>query len=380
MITVFEPATKQTSCAPSSAVLESHLPSLDGMRAISILLVLLLHTHNTYVDNPVRESPYLEYLGRLGVFVFFVISGLLITWLMIRERDSTGAFSLRNFYIRRFLRILPVFWLLILTVSVLKITHVISIEWLDILRALTFTHNYPLTLSRPEDYAVWLAHTWSLSLEEQFYLVWPGLFALLPKKLSPRLAIILAVSGPILRTANYFLLPSLRGLDTFGFESRIDILMAGCAAAFLLDSPAWCDRIRKIPVYPTLAATSTILLIADPILIGHFRPHSIPAVIVSLFVPTMEAVAIALTLLVVVAGKPGLPFRLLNARVPTHIGKLSYSLYIWQQLFLPRDIAASILSLLCRLAAAYLVALCSFRFIERPLLKLRSRFRHGVAV
>jgi peptidoglycan/LPS O-acetylase OafA/YrhL len=94
----------------------------------------------------------------------------------------------------------------------------------------------------------------------------------------------------------------------------------------------------------------------------------------------MEAVAIALTLLVVVAGKPGLPFRLLNARVPTHIGKLSYSLYIWQQLFLPRDIAASILSLLCRLAAAYLVALCSFRFIERPLLKLRSRFRHGVAV
>ncbi len=94
----------------------------------------------------------------------------------------------------------------------------------------------------------------------------------------------------------------------------------------------------------------------------------------------MEAVAIALTLLVVVAGKPGLPSKVLNARVPTHIGKLSYSLYIWQQLFLYPGSAASILSLLWRLAAAYLVALCSFRFIERPFLKLRSRFRHGVTV
>ncbi len=133
-----------------------------------------------------------------------MISGLLITWLMIRERDATGTFSLRNFYIRRFLRILPVFWLLILTVTALKVAHVISIEWLDIFRALTFTHNYPISLAHPRYYSFWLVHTWSLSLEEQFYLLWPGLFALLPRKASPRFAVILALSGSILWAINFF--------------------------------------------------------------------------------------------------------------------------------------------------------------------------------
>jgi peptidoglycan/LPS O-acetylase OafA/YrhL len=295
---------------------------------------------------------------------------------MIRERDATGAFSLRNFYIRRFLRILPVFWLFILTVSILKSAHVISIEWLDIVRAFTFTYNYV----HFHPYAWWVGHSWSLSLEEQFYLVWPSLFALLPRKVSPRFAVILALSGSFLRIIRYFLFPSLRGFESDAFESHIDILMAGCASAFLLDSPAWCDRIRKIPVLPALGATSTILLIVDPALLNHFPAHSTPFVIAQLFVPTIEAVAIALTLLVVVGGKPGMPFRLLNSRIPTHVGTLSYSLYIWQQLFLVPGAATSTLSLLCRLAATYLVAFCSFNFFERPFIKLRSRFRRGVSV
>jgi len=376
MQTVAEPATSPNPGARPSALLASHLPSLDGMRAVSILLVIVAHAS----DVLGRQNDYFFALGQLGVSVFFVISGLLITWLMIRERDATGAFSLRYFYIRRFLRILPVFWLLILTVSVLKITHVISIEWLDIVRALTFTHNYPLSMHRPDNYAFWLTHTWSLSLEEQFYLVWPSLFAFLRPKHAARLAAALAIAGPVLRIVNYYAFPSLRGLAGIAFQTRIDILMAGCASAFLLESPAWRARIRKIPVWPTLTATSLFLFFADPFFTNHFAFHSRADAIVRLIFPTFEALAIAFTLLVVVAGKPGLAYRALNWRVSTHIGKLSYSLYIWQQLFLPRDIAASIFSLLWRLAAAYLVALCSFRFVERPLLKLRSRFRQGVAV
>jgi peptidoglycan/LPS O-acetylase OafA/YrhL len=371
MQTVAEPVTIQNSGARTSAVLESHLPSLDGMRAVSILLVLGFHANLARFG----ETGSGQYYGRLGVFVFFVISGLLITWLMLRERDATGAFSLRNFYIRRFLRILPVFWLFLLTVSILKSAHVISIQWLDIFRAFTFTYNYVHIHS-----AWWVGHCWSLSLEEQFYLVWPSLFALLPRKVSPRLAVILALSAPILRIVTYFVFPSLRGLNPDGFEARIDILMAGCASAFLLDSPAWRDRIRKIPVWPTLAVTSTFLLIVEPILELHFVPHSTPSVTINLFVPTLQAVVIALTLLVVVGGKPGVPFRLLNSRIPTHFGKLSYSVYIWQQLFLVPGSAPSTLSLLCRLAIVYLVAFCSFNFFERPFLKLRSKFRHGVSV
>ena len=267
--------------------------------------------------------------------VFFVISGLLITWLMIRERDATGAFSLPNFYIRRFLRILPVFWLLILTVSVLKAAHVISIEWLDIFRAFTFTHNYPLSLSHPRNYAFWLTHTWSLSLEEQFYLVWPSLFALLPRRFSPRLAVVLTAAGPLLRILNYYFLPSLRVWSWAMFHTRVDILMAGCVSAFLLESPTWNTRIRKIPMWPALAAASFILLVAGPILTFHFTPLARANAIVNLIFPTIEAVTIAITLLVVVAGKPGMARHVLNWRVSSHIGKLSYSLYVWQQLLLP---------------------------------------------
>jgi peptidoglycan/LPS O-acetylase OafA/YrhL len=373
---VDQPTTAQNSGAPSAAVLQSHLPSLDGMRAISILLVIVAHATSVFD----RESNYFFSLGQLGVSVFFVISGLLITWLMIRERDATGAFSLRNFYIRRFLRILPVFWLLIFTVTLLKVTHVISIEWLDILRALTFTHNYPLSLHRPDNYAYWLTHTWSLSLEEQFYLVWPSLFAILRPRHAARLAAILAVSGPLLRTLNYYLIPSFRGLVGTAFHTRIDILMVGCAAAFLLESPAWNARIRRIPVWPTLIATSFFLLCANPVLTNPFTFRALGGAITRTVFPTFEALAIALTLLVVVAGKPGMARRVLNWRVSGHIGKLSYSIYIWQQLFLAPGSATRLVSLLWRLLAVYLVSFCSFNFFERPFIKLRSRFRHGVSV
>jgi peptidoglycan/LPS O-acetylase OafA/YrhL len=373
---VDQPTTEKNFASPPPAILQSHLPSLDGMRAISILLVIVAHTSDV-VD---RESNYFFLLGQLGVSVFFVISGLLITWLMIRERDATGAFSLRNFYIRRFLRILPVFWLLLLAVTALKVSHVISIEWLDILRALTFTHNYPLHMHRPGNYSFWLTHTWSLSLEEQFYLVWPGLFAILRPKHAARLAVILAFSGSLLRIANYYLLPSLRGVVGTAFQTRIDILMAGCASAFLLESPAWRARIKKIPVWPALAATSFFLLVADPFFMNHFGLHSRANAIASLIIPTFEALGIALTLLVVVAGRPGTAFRLLNWRASSHIGKLSYSMYIWQQLFLAPHSVTRLFALLWRLPAIYLVSFCSFNFFERPFIKLRSRFRPGVSV
>jgi peptidoglycan/LPS O-acetylase OafA/YrhL len=374
-----EDLRKSAADVPGSGrqvTLQSHLPSLDGMRAVSILLVILAHGSGTISSS----LSYFSFLGQLGVSTFFVISGLLITWLMIRERDATGAFSLPDFYIRRFLRIIPVFWLLILTVSVLKWAGVFHISWLDILRALTFTHNYPLDLHSRIDYAWWLHHTWSLSLEEQFYLVWPSLFALLPRRNAARLAGLLAISGPALRVLNYYLLPVFRGAEASTFQTRIDILMAGCASAFLIESPRWRNRIQRIPVWFALCTAGIFLLAVDPALADYFPAHSAASAILGLLLPTLEAVAIATTLLVLVAGNQGAAFRLLNSRILTHIGKLSFSLYIWQQLFLQPSSAPTILQLFLRLLGTYLASFCSFSFFERPLVKLRSKFRHGVAV
>jgi peptidoglycan/LPS O-acetylase OafA/YrhL len=119
----------------------NHLASLDGLRALSIVMVLVCHGAGAYGH---RSNDVLDYFGHLGVSIFFVISGTLITWLMIREKEETGSMSLRSFYIRRALRIIPVFWLFTLCVIALKSIHAVSISNLDILRAFTFTHNYPL--------------------------------------------------------------------------------------------------------------------------------------------------------------------------------------------------------------------------------------------
>ena len=376
MNTVDKPTSAPRDDSPRPAILRSHLPSLDGMRAISILMVVVAHGSGA-IGHPVQ---YCLYLGNLGVSIFFVISGLLITWLMIRERDATGAFSLPNFYIRRFLRIIPVFWLLLLTVTVLKVTNVISISSIDILRALTFTHNYPLALHSNADYSWWLHHTWSLSLEEQFYLVWPGLFVLLPRRYAPRLAVTLAFCGPVLRIANYYLFPVFRGAEWGIFQTRIDIFMAGCASAYLIESSRWSNRIRKIPVWFALSVASLVLLFAIPMLNAHLRPHTRPYAVAALVLPTVEAALIAVALLVVIEGTKGIAFKVLNWPALQHIGKLSYGLYLWQQLFLAPYSSGSLVSLLLRLGATYLVALCSFTFFEKPFFGLRRHFRHGVAV
>ena len=329
---------------PTRGSFGNHLASLDGLRAVSILLVIICHGASARgYDNGL-----LNYWGHLGVSTFFVISGTLITWLMIRESEQTGSLSLSNFYIRRALRILPVFWALILSVIVLRYFHVISIANSDILRALTFTHNYPYGGHR--EYAFWLTHTWSLSMEEQFYLLWPGLFVLLSRRNAMYFAGIMAFSAPILVLANYKLFPSLRGFEGGMFHTRVSTLMMGCLLAYLLDSPTWRERIKKLPAEPILLASAIYLLVIQRILAAHFQTH-LGNAILGLTSPTVEAVAIAAAVLVLVAGRPGIGFAICNQPVVAHIGKLSYGLYIWQQLFYGPSSAPSLFSLLWRTLA-----------------------------
>lgn len=159
------------------------------------------------------------------------------------------------------------------------------------------------------------------------------------------------------------------------FHTRIDILMIGCLAAFLLDSPAWRERIARIPVWPVLSASSLFLLGIEPYLQTHFVGNRLTRGAISAGVPTVEAVAIAATILVLVAGKRGKAQALLNQPALVHVGQLSYSLYLWQQLFLAPSAASNLLSLAERVGATYLVALGSFRFLEQPILKMRKKFR-----
>lgn len=351
----------------------NHLASLDGLRALSIVLVIFSHSRGAYAGG-IDNYRLCNYYGHLGVSIFFVISGLLISWLMIREREATGVVSLRNFYIRRALRILPVFWLFLLCVLGLKWAHVIEVSGMDVLRAFTFTRNYPLWV-HGQKYSFWLDHTWSLSLEEQFYLVWPSLFAYLSRRGSRYFAAATVLAGPALRVGSYYLLPSMRGLGHGMFHTSIDILMMGCVAAFLLDSPDWRERVKKLPANAVVMVSILFLFGVEPWILGHVQAHTLGKSLANVFMPSFEGGMITASILVLVAGAGGMVRGALNRPLAMHVGKISYGLYLWQEFFFQSGSVHSLASLLWRWGAVYCIALCSFHIVEKPMMGLRKKFR-----
>src|SRR3954453_5101511 len=141
----------------------SRIPSLDGIRALSIAMVLMLHLSDTKNFLSYRYVEPFNF-GFFGVWTFFIISGFLITSLLLEETASTGTISLKNFYFRRTMRIFPCSYVYLAVIGVLGLLPAI-----DFWHALTYTVNY-----HQFGRAWHISHLWSLSVEEQFYLLWPA--------------------------------------------------------------------------------------------------------------------------------------------------------------------------------------------------------------
>jgi len=167
------------------------LHSLDGLRALSILLVLVGHVAGT-VNAPEWLTP-LHNLGNFGVKIFFVISGFLITLLLLEELGVSGRIDLRGFYLRRCCRIFPAFYFFIGCIVLANAGGYIELYPNDVLHAATFTMNYH------HDRAWALNHTWSLAVEEQFYLLWPLLLMLLGIGRALVCAAVLVIAAPLIR-------------------------------------------------------------------------------------------------------------------------------------------------------------------------------------
>jgi peptidoglycan/LPS O-acetylase OafA/YrhL len=203
-----------------AAVSAGRIPSLDGLRALSILLVLVGHLAYS-TGAPIRESWLTAAYAHHGVRIFFIISGFLITTLLLREREKAGSVDLKQFYIRRAYRILPVAYIYLFAVTIVFYN---SLQKGELVLAYTYLssygHNLPWVLS----------HLWSLSVEEQFYFVWPALVAL-GSTLPRRLVWTAIVISPLCR----FVLDK-NGLyqgAMFFFPSISDSLASGCLLALL---------------------------------------------------------------------------------------------------------------------------------------------------
>ena len=319
---------------------ERRIPSLDGLRAISITLVILSHL----VKWKHISGDVLGAYGSLGVFIFFVLSGYLITNILLREHERTSTISLPQFYLRRAFRILPAAFVFLTVVTVLY-WH--QTQWRHIAAAFFYVAN--MDRSRPWTFG----HLWSLSIEEQFYLLWP--FAL-QQWYRHRIAI--AVSAflitPLFQTALYaFKVHNALSGSLPIFSSQLAI---GCLLAML------APRIPKIP------RSVALLMTASMIFIPWFPARTPARTLLALFVlgPWLHISAAGVVLHVI-----QVPYRALNWAPVAWLGRISYSLYLWQQLFCSNPALHAGYSLaLPSIACACL----SYYLVEQPMLRLRERW------
>ena len=314
-----------------------------------------------------KKVPSLFYFfitdGALGVNIFFVISGFLITSLLIKEENSTGKISLKNFYIRRSLRIFPAYFFLLLVYYILESFKLFKISNISWLTALTYTKYF-------DNGAEWLTrHSWSLSVEEHFYLFWPFVFIYFPKH-RKLISILIVLVVPIFRLFFYWY-PSSFLMPDLNFFVRIDAIAVGCILSlyqkkmqqFIYDK-------GKISFYLSLI----FLLLLYPLEKWAAKMNfGIFFIIFGGRSGTMGNILIGLVLMYSIFGNHGVWFKILNSMILNYLGTLSYSIYLWQQIF-TSPLKFWFTSFPQNIFLTFICAIGSFYLIEKPFLRLKTNY------
>jgi peptidoglycan/LPS O-acetylase OafA/YrhL len=344
----------------------SHVPAFDGLRGLAIALVMLFHLHGKLFKG-----------GYVGVDLFFVLSGFLITALLVQEWERHAAISLGRFYVRRALRLLPALYVVLICYLIaLQVDGLDDrltaragpVPWRPALFAGLYVSNWTRGLGEPMGA---LAHTWSLSIEEQFYLLWPLALGLMLRARWPyrRVAAALALAAAAAALHRSWLW-HLRDhpLDLYriydGFDTRADALLIGCLTAVLVADGALASISQRVL---TRANAVGLLLLAVTAQCVRFPDGA-------MFYGGMTLIAvIGAVLILQILHEPGGRLQALLQSAPlTWLGRRSYGLYLWHYpLFLLTEDWPSPLRVLLALAAASV----SFAAIERPALRLKERFR-----
>ncbi len=294
------------------------IPSLDGLRAIAILTVCLAH-FGAMKDTP---FPHFTSIGNLGVRVFFVISGMLITRLLLNERSRNGAISLKNFYIRRSLRIFPAMWCYVAVIAALWAVGIVSTTRTDILHSLTYTINY---LPPPRSW--YFGHIWSLSVEEQFYLVWPAIVAITTRRQATLVVMTAIAVAPLLRILAWLTLPGGPQGTSEWFPTTCDAIATGCLLALL---PAADLRRATSPwICSKWFILVPVLVVALDSLPHHIdtNHHRAIAVLLDSFGLTIINTGIGLVVERVVTYPGDWAGWFLNSNPLMWLGRVSYSVY-----------------------------------------------------
>ncbi len=329
--------------------MRKYIPELDGLRALSVLVVITSHMHARIWKHA---------CGGLGVVVFFVLSGYLITTLALREEEESGAVSLKAFYLRRSFRIFPLYFLILGVYAMLiYVLHFGAARAQDMTKSLPYLLTYMQEFAHARhDFVMPYYQTWSLGIEEKFYLVWPLLAFVLLKRHRVHLALALA---SLFAVTAYF----AGTLDSSLPYSVVPYghILIGCCLA-LLQSQLNFARIRAM--WPLVLAT---LLILHTVVIPRYYDQKLWMTLYALFVAVLVGI--------VVQTESPLN-RMLSWRPLVFVGKVSYGVYLIHILCLnvvEKFVKQPVLAYLgtCALAVG-IAAVLHFTF-EQPLINIGRR-------
>jgi peptidoglycan/LPS O-acetylase OafA/YrhL len=328
----------------------TRIPSLDGLRSLAIGFVLLEHIGVTSFTG-------FDYFGAFGVQVFFVISGYLITRLLQTEQERTGQIDVVSFYVRRCFRILPAAFVFIAVMALFIPGARPDLPW-----ALTYTMSY-----HPHHASSVFVHLWSLSVEEQFYLLWP-VALVIGFRWRAQVAWGALVLGAVARLV---VAPHSAWLAHFSFPCVMDSMAAGCLLA------VYEPRLRRFQLAKRIGPGYPLFLVIPYVLALLLWRDSFPNQSgKSTFAPLWGIIPMLIALFVFLVVER--PPRLLNNRAMDAVGALSYSLYLWQQPIIVRHHGPAWVALLTLL----LFAGVSYFIVEEPMISLGRRLaqlrgRHG---
>ncbi len=335
------------------------IPTLDGFRALAAWSVVFYHCG--------LATP-----GDQAVVAFFMLSGLLITWLLLREEAREGHYSIRAFYLRRTLRIFPAFYAYWAVGLVALLVSHHSYTWANVVLSFTYLSNWLYAVRGVEGGP--FSHCWSLAIEEQFYIAWPLLFRLLrraPGGRAPWLAglIVLLI---VHRAIGAMTWASLQYVER-ATDMRVDALLIGGLVAVVVYEKRADRLLGKLIASPW----HVLAVLGLMTLAWRWRPESLMLkAVVELCTLDPWLYAIFLLGLVRWAHHPGV--RWLDLKPVSWLGSLSYSVYLWHQL--PVGIARTMLAdrlgptwQVAAIAATLACAVASYYLIERPFLRLKDR-------
>lgn len=344
----------------------SYFTSLDGLRAVAVFIVLIAHAGSPYPRS-----------GGVGVDIFFVLSGFLITTILSTEAEKYGSINLRNFYVRRFLRLVPCLLLTCLFVTIWLVSTKKYFPIKELTIVLTYTANWAYAVFNVD--LSLLAHCWSLAIEEQYYLMWPFVIVIIERSSKKHL-----LKGTILFTIALIIAMYRYGMVGtytapriyFGLDTHMDGLVMGSSL---------CYFVKKINSVGGFTKAKSIVL-------GYILvPIAVVAVLIVMKIATwtdpfmgrfgflLIAVSTSVVITDLVAGNHSLIRKVLSMRPVVYIGKISYGLYLWHYpIFVILKHGYPEINFIylmpIKFAASIIIASLSYSIVEVKFLSLKKLF------